>query len=98
MGIRGMSDCLVQLCRQLEGLSLRQLVKLLYSFNLPMCSIDFRDLPHMWGEESYKNHTEEEMKDVVLDVWYSSINDMTKEEAVDEMAHLVIDLLRVVRS
>ena len=91
-----MSHNLNVLCGQLQDLSLGQLVKLLYAFDLEAdANFDFRDLPHMWGEESYKNHTEEEIKDVMLDAWYSSINDMTQMEAVDELAALAVEFLKL---
>ena len=87
MGVRSMTESLEHLLSCCERLSLGQLEKLMPDY-----------IPEpMWMEE-HENAPDLLIKTAILNAFYDNIRDMTKEEAVDEMAHLVIDLLRVVRS
>ena len=71
------------LCGQLEDLSLSQLEKLLPNY-----------IPEPLWMEEYENAPEQLIKTVILNAFFDNIRDMTKEEAVDELSFLVMDLLK----
>tara|TARA_Y100000361_G_scaffold88523_1_gene78738 strand:- start:415 stop:729 length:315 start_codon:yes stop_codon:yes gene_type:complete len=86
MGVRGMSHGLNVLCGQLQDLSLSQLEKLLPGYD-----------PREWDDsfsQEYKNAPEQLIKTLILNAFFDNIRDMTKEEAVDELSFLVMDLLK----